>query len=310
MRRAFTLIELLVVIAIIAILIGLLLPAIQKVRETAALTVCSSQLKQIGIATHNLDSAYGVLPPLAVAADSEGSAIAIAGPYKGAIGTTLFFWLLPYIEQDFLFNAANNNANTVVNGKTIYEWVIPLYLCPSDPSASTYGVGLGGTTWGGAQNWATSNYAGNYLVFGNPLVPSNEGACVLPTSVPDGLSNTVFYAERYRTCGSGGIANVNSGSTLCNLWGDCNGTWHPSFCVNNTGQQPTVAGYNPCNMFQVFPDWINSCNPASAQSPHRNGINVCLGDGSVRLLTASLPTTTWQAACDPRDGSGDPGAGW
>ncbi len=298
MRRAFTLIELLVVIAIIAILIGLLLPAIQKVREAAARTQCENNLKQIGIAILNCHDSYEVLPPLCVNTSSEGNPILVNGPFKGAIGATLWFWLLPFVEEDLLFQAANRNMNTSVNGRTVYQTVIKKYLCPSDPTPST--SGMGATTNGGANNWATSNYAGNYLVFGDPPNKSTEGQSKIPVSFPDGLSNTIFIAERYRTCGSSG--NPNASSTYCNLWGDSNTTWHASFCINNTNQLPTSAGYNPCLMFQIVPQWINTCDPARAQSTHDSGLPVCLGDGSVRLLSPNLSQATWVAACDPRDG--------
>ena len=308
LRRAFTLVELLVVIAIIAILIALLVPAVQKVRAAAARTQCMNNLKQIMLATHSVHDANKVLPPLC--APNQTTAITIAGPYKGAIGYTVFHWLLPYVDQGPLFIAGKYNSQEVVPGSPGWGYIscnpIPVYLCPSEPHLmGPMGYGMSSTTNGPATDWAFTNYVANYFVFGNPEATGAtplwmEGHNKL-TTFPDGVSNIIFYAERYGTCGNSG--SINGSSTFSPLWGDATNSWRPVFCVNNLSQTPTGAGYPACSMFQIHPDPVSSCDPTKAQSPHTDGIMVGLGDGSVRMLTSSISSTTWANACDPRDGA-------
>jgi prepilin-type N-terminal cleavage/methylation domain-containing protein len=187
--RAFTLIELLVVIAIIAILIGLLLPAVQKIREAANRMSCSNNLKQIGLAIHNYESSYGQLPAaytLLSTPDPDANA-----QFAGRkVGLSLLANLLPYVEQDNLYRRLDpnksefNTANIPPNGphsgsNTAYAQVVKTYLCPSDPTKPTldyynacwgpYGDGGGAYCFPGGsagvtnitppgQIWARSDY--------------------------------------------------------------------------------------------------------------------------------------------------------
>ena len=314
-RHGFTLVELLVVIAIIGILIALLLPAVQAAREAARRTQCANNLKQIGLATHNLYDSYKKLPPLC--ADNSWTPLVVGGPYQGAVGFTVFDWLLPYVEQHALFNIANGNVNPAVPGSrgagTVYATVVTTYMCPSEMQPTgPAGFGMGSTTNGRQDLWAIGNYSANYFVFGNPRAATTtlrrEGSNRL-ADLTDGISNIIFYVERYGTCTTSGVAN--SGSTFGNLWSDSNSVWRPVFCVNTDSQEPTVrstgavyVGANGlrCSMFQVQPDWLTECISRQAQSPHAEGMNVCLGDGSVRFVARGISKATWENACDPQDG--------
>jgi prepilin-type N-terminal cleavage/methylation domain-containing protein len=305
-RAGFTLIELLVVIAIIAILIGLLLPAVQKVREAAARMQCSNNLKQLVLAVHNLHDSRSALPPLA--ADGVGSYTPATTPF-GQHDFTWCHWILPYIEQDNVFKACNpTNGYGGTGGANglMYGTRIKTFVCPSDSSSQG---GLCSTSNGGANNWYVSNYGANNYVFGDPA--RNKAYPIVPklltATVPDGLSNTVFFAEMYGTCGSGG--SQNSGSTYGSLWADSNTVWRAGFNLNQSSVKSNINAYTPALMFQVQPHFYKNCDARVPQGIHTGGIMTGLGDGSVRMVSAGVSLATWQKAVDPQDG-GILGSDW
>jgi prepilin-type N-terminal cleavage/methylation domain-containing protein len=287
-RSAFTLIELLVVIAIIAILVGLLLPAVQKVREAANRTQCENNLRQINLGIQNIQDTYGYLPP------TEGS----FPKYTGNFGP-IFFYLLPFIEQQNLYNTCY--ANGVYNSGFGFAHTMPLkvYLCPSDPS--TPGDARCPNVYGNGGGWALCNYAANALVFstmaysqpGNFLTAyvSNlyAGYATIPATITDGTSNTIFFTEKYTQCGG------MDGGYGCNQWAD-------RFDVLN-GPYVGFPVTGLAAMFQVTPNpWQTVCIFERASSPHVGGIMAALGDGSVRMCQQGMSPTTWWEALVPNDG--------
>jgi prepilin-type N-terminal cleavage/methylation domain-containing protein len=293
-RSGFTLIELLVVIAIIAILIALLVPAVQKVRESAARIQCANQIRQVLIATHSLQDIRKRLPPMS-APCADPAIVNCFTPATGPYGRhlyTMFHFLLPQMEQDPIYRALSLSG--YAGGQ--FMRVIPVLICPTDP-ANNSGMCL--TSHGGANGWAISNYAGNNYVFGNPPASSTMGSAAIQT-IPDGSSNTVFLAEIYGTCGSSG--NINATSTWGSLWADANSIWRPGYNLGAGKGGGGITNYPPAPLPQFQPNHITGCDPNRAQSGHSQGLNVAMGDGVVRFVSSSVSAATWAAINDPRDG--------
>ena len=214
-KSGFTLIELLVVIAIIAILIGLLLPAVQKVREAAARTTCVNQMKNIGLAVGNYEGTFMKFPGLSTRTAIVATATANADTYSGSLYTQL----LPYIEQEALQKLliVTPTTWTAVNGATLLRsTAIKILTCPSDTSVSN---GQATQTIGGvAGPWGTTSYVPNSEVFGNSstMVGTTANAKLSSSynmgslSNRDGTSNTITFFEQFGACGAAGVNGVNA----------------------------------------------------------------------------------------------------
>jgi prepilin-type N-terminal cleavage/methylation domain-containing protein/prepilin-type processing-associated H-X9-DG protein len=350
-RVGFTLIELLVVIAIIAILIGLLLPAVQKVREAAARMKCQNNLKQIGLAIHNYHDTFGFLP---TAGSADGKPFS-GGPWPCAgEGTNWSVYILPYIEQGSIYNRLTwngdagwtddqNQPNSSARNNVLLSAgaVVPIYRCPSDPrpplirndsnvrdaggSEDAYKVtrnsyvAIAGAVdrldaaglFRETRNTDSSSWSADFGItaWGGIIVPAFSR--VTFSSIPDGLSNTMVVSEQSDslfyvqnganvkadefTCtstggglfrGHGGTGrdatgNLSSGAA----WMDARGQTFTTirYRINQkTGWTLGAANVGVCGS-----RWNSEGANVPLVSPHSGGVNVLVGDGSVRFLSDS-----------------------
>ncbi len=310
-RRAFTLIELLVVIAIIAILIGLLLPAVQKVREAANRLRCQNHLKQIALAAHNYHDSNGKLPSAAEMGSARYS--------------TIFVELLSQTEQDALYrqwdfaNPGNNYSGTPARAST----TLPLLFCPSHVKPEQFGWF---TTYGGNGGTKTmplllATTDGMFHTTGSLSLPQANQAGVNFLAVADGLSNTILFGERI--VGDGGLdsffqapltgaptnPSIQSEAAYCR--------WAPPNDLNAAGA--LVSAQAPINMRNAI-SWAPPPVPPPPLPPvppppvpwasisaqwyarlgaygsfHIDGANAAMGDGSVRFLKTSTSAQTLTA---------------
>jgi prepilin-type N-terminal cleavage/methylation domain-containing protein len=290
--RGFTLIELLVVVAIIATLIGLLVPAVQKVREAASRIRCANNMKQLMVATHNYaGDNEGRLPP----ANFYRVVNALTG--KAAEGSA-FYALLPYYEQDNLFRLYTQDKPDAGYLGAQYVPLAPIHVCPADPTISNGIATLDGKT-------ATSNYAINLALFGAGGIFNIKGA---PPpyglgNIPDGTSNTIGLVETsgcfpgYPTINPLSGTPENYMSWPYPAYPNTMGPYWPN--PDELPGQPNYAGYFPLPQIGVR---AMQANPTLCQSYHTGVMNIALMDGSVRNVSSSLTQTTWTYALSPSDG--------
>ena len=266
LRTGFTLIELLVVIAIIAILIGLLLPAVQKVREAAARTQCINNLKQIGIAVHAYHDTHGKLPP----GGSHTPPATGANPAFAVrdVEWSWAFHILPHLEQDALFKTTSVT--------TIRTTPLKVYHCPTRRAAALY------------NNRAMIDYAGNAGTDGqgaNGVIRRTTLGQVPFAQITDGLSNTVLIGEkRLNVAMFGQAGDDNEGYALPG--------WNGDYEVYRTAAaQPAADHATPGS-------WSSHSMNGSS---HPGVFNAVFCDGSVRTVRYSVSLTTWQRACVRND---------
>jgi len=321
-RLGFTLIELLVVIAIIAVLMGLLLPAIQKVREAASRTKCQSQMRQLAIALHSHHDQKGSFPPL-------WGWMGVANT-NGSIYGNVFYHMLPYMEEVGTFELGlgtvaaaagsyhQDNPDVATAAGRPRGQPIKIFQCPSDITMVPTGMAQYNTDWG------SSSYGFNALVFANPA-PDTNGAiqpnvtyAKLPDSIPDGTSKTLLFTDKLVNC-----SGKNMAATTATSWNnlamiDQNNPYPPMISyfrmpgqpafnfTNNTtvGSTSTISGgsTNDVNGLDSLPLFnpTQPCDPTRPSSSHYGVINVVMCDGSAKSVSKGVSGPSWWAASTPR----------
>ncbi|MBA4064793.1 MAG: hypothetical protein C0501_13985 [Isosphaera sp.] len=288
-RPGFTLIELLVVIAIIAVLVGLLLPAVQKTREAAARAKCQNHLKQLAVAVHNYHDANGKLP--------QTGARNVAG--SGSCCTnTAWSWVartLPYLEQDPLSRAAGVDSAVITNNP-LAATVVPVLLCPSDNAREHGGTRANPTIYGTVRG-GPSNYkgvSGSNWCWGDYPNTGKDGTCDVFYQGGTGKGDGIFF--RTDVLFTLKLPGVTDGTSNTYLVGEDVAEWS-AWLAWPYGNHATGTCAIPPNVFR------NRANGEDGQwqwsysfrSRHPGGLNFALADGSVRFVRQSLPLDLYRA---------------
>ena len=308
-RRGFTLIELLVVIAIIAILIGLLLPAVQKVREAATRMKCQNNLKQLGLAMHNYHDVSGALPPGYIHYTATWNGVADSSE------ATWPYFILPYIEQQSLFATADYAVVRAASPRhgfgvadsvtqTIRTTRLAGMSCPSDDPNAVIAYGTPGL-------FIRGNYVANGGIgpMTSPAVANGLDHAVQGvfynvsrmrfTDVTDGTSNTVFMSELINVKGDDfrGVLHYPEGPIYQHNNTPNSGTdqTRSPYCVNDP-KAPCIGAYTAYNNRQML---------LTARSRHTGGVNVVMGDGGVRFAPNSISLNVWRALATPQAQAGE-----
>lgn len=331
-RRGFTLIELLVVIAIIAVLIGLLLPAVQKVREAAIRTTCQNNIKQIGIGLHSYEGAIGRLPP----AVQFQSGISVPNRHDQNFGPNWAVLLLPYIEQSNLYSQYESSISSyMTTGDSAWRAMaasnLKLYRCPADTFGNKPLSVTDGTVSG---TWARGNYA------------ANAGCGMFNTSGTEGglkVTNNLLGESSQMLSGSlyphpsppGGVMSANFSVTVAGITDgasntvmvdeirvgtketDIRGTWAMGQCGasiiagsgrnDSPGPNRGSSGYD--DVWNGFDDptngmgaYVLNSQQLTMKSLHPGGVHALFADGSVRFVKNAISQLNYQLIHCRNDG--------
>jgi len=332
-RKAFTLIELLVVIAIIAVLIGLLLPAVQSAREAARRIQCVNNMKQLGLAIANYHDTYGELPPGRIWAPRPGHASTdFPKVLSGNPNTTWFCMMLPFIEQSNLANSFNfilgsegvTSANPLdaVAGlfanSTISATKLSGFQCPSDRTLTfqinqAYATGIGVPALGSivmtkgnyAASWGNTNWAQAYdsgLGSLYMLSAFGQNLRISIATITDGTSNTIYMSEvlqgEINDIRGAMWSTVPGGSSFMSRYTPNGQTDYLNQIVGGDwlNNNPGLFCVNePAQQLPCIPGAGDSTAFAGSRSRHPGGVNSGFGDGSVRFIKNTIAPLTWRA---------------